>query len=412
MRSFACSCLLFLATAHALGGENWSGFRGPNGSGLSDARIAPTVWSETQNVRWKTAIHDKGWSSPVIWGNQVWMTTGRADGKELFAVCVDFDSGKILHDISLFRDPKPAYCNPFNSYASPSPAIEEGRVYVHFGVHGTACIDTATGKVLWKRRDFPCYHHRGPGSSPIVYGKHLFLTFDGYDQQYIVALDKATGETVWKKERTIDYASDDGDIKKAFATPAILQIGGKAQLVSPAAEATLAYDPELGSELWRVVHGGMNEATRPIFGQGLIFLTTGHTGRLFAVRQGGSGDVTKTGIAWKSPGGGPTRPSPLLVGDLLFTVNDNGIAVCREARTGKQVWQERLDGRFSSSPVYAAGHVYAADEDGKTSVFAADRTFRLVAVNQLDAGCMASPAFASETLILRTKAHLYRIDPR
>jgi outer membrane protein assembly factor BamB len=409
MRFIVYACLALLAAARAHGDEIWTGFRGPNGSGLSDARTAPTVWSETQNIRWKTAIHDKGWSSPVLWGKQIWMTTGRADGKELFAVCVDLDTGKILHDVSLFRDPKPAYCNPFNSYASPSPAIEEGRVYVHFGVHGTACLDTATGKILWKRRDFPCYHHRGPGSSPIVYGKLLFLTFDGYDQQYVVALDKVTGETVWKKERTIEYASDDGDIKKAFATPAILALGGKAQLVSPAAEATLAYDPETGAELWRVVHGGMNEATRPVFGNGLIFLTTGHTKGIVAVRQGGSGDVTKTGIAWKSQGGGPTRPSPLFVGDLLFTVSDEGIVVCRQAQTGKQIWKDRLDGRFSSSPVYAAGYVYAADEDGKTFVFAAERAFKPVAVNQLEAGCMASPAFSSDWLILRTKTHIYCI---
>lgn len=411
MRCIVCACLTFLTTASALGGENWSSFRGPNGSGLSDARTAPTVWSESQNIRWKTPIHDKGWSSPAIWGKQIWITTGRTDGKELFAVCVDLDSGKILHDVSLFRDPKPAYCHPFNSYASPSPAIEEGRVYVHFGVHGTACLDTATGKILWKRRDFPCYHHRGPGSSPIVHGKLLFLTFDGYDQQYVVALDKLTGETVWKKERTIAYASDDGDIKKAYATPAILEIAGKAQLISPAAEATLAYDPESGDELWRVVHGGMNEASRPVFGHGLIFLTTGHTKGIVAIRQGGKGDVTKTGVAWKTQGAAPTRPSPLLVEDLLFSVGDDGVVVCREAQTGKQVWKDRLDGRFTASPVYAAGNVYAADEDGKTFVFAADRTFKLVAVNQLDAGCMATPAFASDSLILRTKTHLYRIGP-
>jgi outer membrane protein assembly factor BamB len=297
--------------------------------------------------------------------------------------------------------------------------VEEGRLYVHFGSHGTGCVDTSTGEVLWLRRDFPCYHHRGPGSSPVVFGKFVFLLFDGYDQQYVVALDKANGKTVWKKERAIQYSSDDGDIKKAYATPSVLvpkpEFGNeraRPQLICPAAEATLAYDPATGDELWRVIHGGMNEATRPVFGHGLIYLTSGHTAQLLAVRQGGRGDVTKTGIAWKTNRGVPTRPSPLLVGDRLYMVSDKGIATCLEAVTGKQLWQERLGGSFCASPLYAAGHIYLSDEDGKTHVLAAESTFHCVAVNQLDAGCMASAAVAGDALFLRTKTHLYCIDQR
>jgi outer membrane protein assembly factor BamB len=390
-------------------GDNWPQFRGPTGDGLSDAKTVPTRWSETENIRWKVAIHDKGWSSPVVWGDQVWMTTARADGKEFFAVGVDRRSGKIVHDVKVFADPRPAYCHPYNSYASPTPVVESGRLYVHFGSHGTGCVDTATGEVLWLRRDFPCYHHRGPGSSPVVHGKLLFLLFDGFDQQYVVALDKTTGKTVWKKDRDIRYSEDNGDIKKAYATPSILNFGGKPQLVCPAAEATLAYDPATGDELWRVVHGGMNEATRPVFAHGLIYLTSGHTAQLLAVRQGGSGDVTKTGIAWKANRGVPTRPSPLVVGDRLYTISDKGIATCLDALTGKQLWQERLGGDFCASPVYAAGHIYLSDEEGKTHVLADSATFQSVAVNQLDAGCMASLAIAGDALFVRTKTHLYSI---
>ena len=398
------------AVLHA--GDIWPQFRGPRGDGVSDARSVPTRWSETENIRWKAAIHDKGWSSPVVWGEQVWMTTARPDGKEFFAVAVDRRSGQIVHDVKVFADPKPAYCHPYNSYASPTPVIEDGRLYVHYGSHGTGCVDTVTGQVLWLRRDFPCYHHRGPGSSPIVYGKLLYLLFDGFDQQYVVALDKTTGKTAWKKERDIAYSSDNGDIKKAYATPSILEIAGKPQLVCPAAEATLAYDPATGDELWRVVHGGMNEATRPVFGHGLIYLTSGHTAQLLAVRQGGSGDVTKTGIAWKWTKGVPTRPSPLLVGDRLYTISDHGIATCLDARTGKQLWQERLGGAFCASPTYAAGHVYFSDEEGKTHVLADGPTFQSVAVNHLDAGCMASLAVAGDALFLRTKTHLYCIGQK
>jgi outer membrane protein assembly factor BamB len=398
---------LLLTAACSRAGDNWPQFRGPTGDGISTAHNLPVRWSETENIRWKTAIHDKGWSSPVVWGDQIWLTTARADGKEFFAVCVDRKSGKIVHDVKLFADPKPAYCHPYNSYASPTPVIEEGRLYFAFGSHGTGCVDTTTAKVLWLRRDFPCYHHRGPGSSPIIDAKHLYLLFDGYDQQYVVALDKATGKTVWKKDRDIAYSSPDGDIKKAYATPSILEINGKAQLVCPAAEATLAYNPATGDEIWRVIHGGMNEATRPVFGHGLIYLTSGHTAQLFAVRQGGSGDLTKTGIAWKCTRGVPTRPSPLVVENYLCMISDKGIATCLDALTGKQLWTERLGGDFCASPLYADGHIFLCDEEGKTNVLRPSAKYESVAVNTLDAGCMASPIAVGDVLLVRTKTHLY-----
>src|SRR5581483_4025683 len=162
MHRFSLLLLLFglLSPVHAEG-DNWPSFRGPTADGQArTAHDLPVTWSEEQNIVWKTAIHDKGWSSPVIWGKQIWMTTALADGKELYAVCVDRDTGKVLHDLKLFDVEKPGICPPFNSYASPTPVIEEGRVYVHFGSPGTACLDTATGKVLWQRRDLPCDHWR------------------------------------------------------------------------------------------------------------------------------------------------------------------------------------------------------------------------------------------------------------
>src|SRR5262249_12818569 len=229
------SCLPLIVsaflTAEAAAGETWPQFRGPRGEGRTDAVGLPVRWGEKENIVWKTPIHDKGWSSPVVWGGQVWMTTARADGKELFAVCVDRETGKILHDLKVFDVEKPAFCIPFNSYASPTPVIEEGRVYVHFGTYGTACLDTATGKKLWERRDLNCDHFRGPGSSPIVFGDLLFVHFDGFDVQYVVALDKATGKTVWKKDRAIDYGTDNGDLKKAYATPTVITVQGKPQLI-------------------------------------------------------------------------------------------------------------------------------------------------------------------------------------
>jgi outer membrane protein assembly factor BamB len=406
--------LAFLGSFASLtAGENWPQFRGPAGDGHADARGLPVKWSETENVRWKTAIHDKGWSSPVVWGDQVWMTTALADGKQMFAVCVDRDTGKIVHDLKIFDVEKPEFCPDFNSYASPTPVIEAGRVYVHFGTYGTACLDTATGKVLWQRRDLPCNHHRAPGSSPILYGDLLILTFDGFDVQYLAALDKSTGKTVWKKDRAIDFPSPDGDLRKAYCTPTVIEVDGKPQLIAPAAEATIAYNPKTGEELWRVIQGGMNVATRPVYGQGKVFLTTGAGGlQLLAVRPDGTGNVTKTHLDWTYKKAVPTRPSPLLIEDDLYMVSDGGVASCLEAKTGKPVKDVRLNGKFSASPVFADGRIYFADQEGTTFVVEASPELKVLAANKLDEGCMASPAVAGKGLFLRTRTHLYRLEQK
>lgn len=412
MRFFLPIGLLVLVLCGISAADNWPQFRGPAGNGVSTARDVPTTWSETENVRWKTAIHDRGWSSPVIWGNQIWLTTAREDGKEFFAVCVDRASGKIVHDLKMFTEEKPAFCHPFNSYASPTPVLEEGRVYVHFGVHGTACLDSSSGKIIWQRRDLPCNHWRGPGSSPVVFGKLLILTFDGHDLNYLIALDKETGNTVWRKDRNIKYSTDDGDYHKAYSTPSLVEVGGKTQLVSPSAEATIAYDPATGEELWRVIHGGMNAASRPVFFDDLVFLTSGHSKNLLALRMGGSGNVTKD-VAWKTANRGvPTRSSMLVVDDLLYSVTDQGVASCFEAKTGKRLWEERLGGEATASPVFADGHIYFADQDGKTFVIEKGRSFKSVAVNKLASGCMASLAVTDGTLFIRTKTHLYRVGSK
>ena len=413
MRATLLLLVTALPAAAALGADTWPEFRGPTGDGHAQAAGLPTRWSETENVRWKTPIHDKGWSSPVVWGDQVWMTTATADGTHLYAIAVDRQTGKVLHDIKLFDVDTPGFAPPQNSYASPTPAIEAGRVYVHFGTYGTACLDTATGKTLWSRRDLPCNHWRGPASSPILYGDLLILTFDGYDYQYVVALDKATGKTVWKKDRDIKYGTDNGDLKKAFGTPTVIQVDGKPELISPAAAATTAYDPRTGQELWQVYHGGMNAAERPVYGEGRVFLTSGDGGlNLIAVRPDGSGDVTHTHIDWRASKGVPNRSSPILVGDLLYMANGAGVATCLEAKTGSPVWQQRLGGQFWASPIYADGHLYSANDEGDTFVLEPGRVCKVLATNRLDDGCMASPAAVGKSLFLRTKTHLYCLEQK
>jgi outer membrane protein assembly factor BamB len=390
--------------------HNWPEYRGPFGDGHATATGLPVTWGETKNVRWKTAIHGKGWSSPVVWGDQVWLTTATEDGKKRYAVCLDRRKGTVLRDIKVFDDPKPAYCHPFNSYASPTPAVEKGRVYVHFGSCGTACIDTNTGKILWSRRDFPCDHFRGPGSSPILYRDRLFVNFDGVDRQYVVALSKKNGRTLWKKDRTIDFGAAIGDLRKAYCTPSVIMVGGKPQLISPAAKATLAYDPENGKELWKVYHGGMNAAARPILYGGKVFLCSGDGGLgLLAVRPSGQGDVTGTHIAWKKKQGAPNRSSLLLLDGLLYMITDGGVASCVEPGTGRTVWKHRLNGQFIASPVSAGGHIYFFNRSGTGYVIKAGRTWKLVATNHLKDGCMGSPAVAGKALFVRTITHLYCI---
>jgi outer membrane protein assembly factor BamB len=420
MEAIISALTIIIASAFSLckaqGGNNWPEFRGPTGDGHSDAVGLPTRWSENENIKWKVAIHDKGWSSPVIWGSQIWLTTATADGHKLFVMCVDRDTGKILHDIKLFDVEKPGFCIPTNSYASPTPIVEAGRVYVHFGTYGTACLDTATGRTLWSRRDLPCDHFRAPGSSPILYGDSLFVNFDGFDVQYVVALDKATGKTRWKSDRNIDYGTDNGDLKKAFGTPKVIQVNGQAQLISPSAVATIAYDPVNGHELWKVYHGGMNAAARPLFGDGRVFITTGDRGspgewhRLFAIRPDSHGNVTKTSVLWTSDKGVPARSSLLLVNDLLFMVSDNGVVSCLEAKNGKELWQHRVGRTYYASPICAEGHLYFFDDGGNSHVLEAGREPKVLAHSHLDAGCMASPAVAGKALFVRTKTHLYRIE--
>lgn len=408
-------------------GDNWPSFRGPTGDGVSTANNIPTTWSESENVLWKAPIHDKGWSSPVVWGNQIWLTTAKVDGKAFYAIALDKRSGKIVHDLKLFTAENPPNTSQYNSFASPTPAIEDGRVYVHFGSFGTACLNTATGKEIWRRTDLPCDHYRNPASSPVIHGDSLFLNFDGYDLQYTVALDKKTGDTIWRKDHALPYP-DNGDLKKAYATPAIFELGGKLQVVASAATGTIGYDAKTGDEIWRVVHGGMNEACRPILAHGLIYLTTGHTMNLIAVKAGRTGDLTKDGIAWRADKVGPTRPSPLVLGDLLFMVNDTGILFCLDAKTGTKHWQERLDGKFSASPILLEGNIVAIAENGKMFVRKAnssDAAENLIASNRLDLGpatasdgqkidprYMASPAAVDGMLLIRSHTHLYAIGKK
>lgn len=414
--------LLVLLSSFVQASDQWPQFRGPEGTGHSDARDLPVNWSETQNIVWKTPIHDRGWSSPVIYGKQVWLTSASADGRKLYALCLDRETGKIIRDMKLFDVATPQYAHPFNTYASPTPVIEKGRVYITFGSPGTACIDTNTFKVLWERRDIECNHFRGSGSSPILFRDLLLMHFDGSDQQFAMALDKRTGKTIWQTKRSIDFQDLDkngkpaaeGDLRKAFSTPHVTQINGRWEMISLGAKAAYSYDPLTGKELWRVEERAQHSAsTRPVLGFGMIFFPTGFSaGQLLAVRTGGNGLITDSHIAWRVKRGVSNKPSILLIDDLIYMIGDTGIASCIEAKTGEQVWQKRIGGEYSASPVYADGKIWLFSEDGLTTVFKPGRTFEPMAENHLNDGFLASPAIAGKAFFLRTRTHLYRIEKK
>ena len=301
--------------------SNWPGFRGAMDGQAIGAQI-PIEIDNQKFLKWKTPIHGKGWSSPVIWGDQVWITTATRDGKRMSAICVGLENGKVIHDLVMHKNAEPAFCHPTNSYASPTPAIEDGRVYLHFGSYGTTCMDTKTGKRLWQRKDFECDHFRGPASSPIIFENLLIVAFDGADKQYVVGLNKETGKTVWKTDREIDYGTDEGDWMKAYGTGSIFNVNDKALLVYPSASATIAYNPRDGKPVWTAYHGGMNASAKPVMtANGLVVLTNG-MGKMCAVDPNGEGNITDSNIRWTFGDSVARKSSQLVIDQHIFMVSD------------------------------------------------------------------------------------------
>jgi outer membrane protein assembly factor BamB len=411
---------LVTAAALAQDGEAWPDYRGPRHDGHSAAAGLPKTWSESENVVWKTAIHGRAWSSPIVAGGEVWLSTASKDGRSLAVVAVRFSDGKVVHDKQLFEIEEPQFAHAFNSYASPSPLVDGDRVYVSFGSPGTACIDRKTRKVIWDRKDLVCDHFRGAGSSPVVHEDLLILTMDGADHQFVIGLDKMTGKTRWRKDRSTDYNDLDvktgkpkmgGDFRKSYATPILIEVAGKTQLISPGAKSAFAYDPKTGAEIWWVRYGNHSSASRAVYGHGLVFVNTGYSRPdLLAVDPTGKGDVSKTHIKWTSKRRIPKKPSPLLIGDHLYMLNDQGIASCVQAKTGEPVWNHRIGGQYSASLLYADGYIFAFSQEGAAQLFKPGDKFVSGGENQLDGGFMASPAAVGRALVVRSKTHLYRLE--
>jgi len=406
----------------------WPQFRGPRGDSVAPDAHPPLAWSETNNVVWKTALPGRGRSSPVLLGDRLWLTTALEQGVRrtrigpddmqtaehvtLKALCVDRATGRILWETLLFDVDQPEPVHWLNSWATPTPVVEPGRLYCEFGNFGTACLDPDTGKILWKVR-VPSDHQVGPGSSPAVYQNLLILVRDGREAQYVTALDKTTGQAVWKTNRPPVKASS-GNLKKCFCSPLFFQSHGRTQMVVPGPHWVVSYDPATGQEIWRARHGeGFSIGASPVFGQGLVFFSTGcFKPQLYAIRTDGEGDVTTTHVAWKTLRQVPIMSSPVLAGAEIYWVSDDGMATCANARTGDIHWQERLGGAHLASPLLAGERLYFFGQNGKTTVVKAGQQFERLGESAIDGIVEASPALVGRSMFLRTDTHLYRLEQR
>jgi outer membrane protein assembly factor BamB len=416
--------------------DSWPQWRGPGGQGIAAASGLPTEWSESKNVTWRAVVPGRGWSSPVVAKGKVWMTTAidRPATKEeikerlksntggqplnvaaevsLRAVCIDLKTGKLLHNVEVLNRKNPQWIHALNSYASPTPVLDGDRLYCHFGDYGTACLDTTTAKVLWTNRETRVMHENGPGSSPVLWKNRLIFHCDGSDVQYVAALDTKTGKLAWKTKRS-GKMNANPQLKKSYSTPLVARLDGHDQLISPGSDWLYSYDPATGKELWKLKYGflGFSIVPRPLVSDDTIYLCTSYMkSQLLAIRfEAGS---RKPYIAWKATRQVPNRPSPILVDGRIYMIHDNGVATCLNAKTGAQIWQERISGKYSASPTYADGKIFLHSQEGKTTVLAPGDRLKVLATNILDGRLMASAAVVDGALLLRSDKALYRIEAK
>lgn len=406
--------------------QGWPNRFGPLNNGqvpTEEAVGIPTTWDESsgRNVIWKKELAEHGHAAPVVLNGKVWLTSATEDGKGQYLVCFDTTTGRQLHRKLLFVNEKPEPLgNDMNNYASPTSVVTNDAIYVHFGSYGTARLDPESLDIVWQRRDIKCRHFRGPGSSPVLHNGLLILTFDGIDVQFLTALDIKTGETVWRTERTTDYDDlnedgtpvRDGDMRKSYSTPGLINIGGRTQLISGGSMAAFAYDADTGNEIWTIRHAAYNAAAPPAFFNDLAILNTGSTGSTLVgikLNKSTQGDITDTHVVWNRDKANSRMASPVLYHGRIFMVTHAGVGVCVDAASGEELKKVRLGGTFISSPIAANGLIYAANDDGVVFVLRADASMEIIARNKLTEGVRASPAAAGGRLYLRTAKHLYCI---
>jgi len=408
-------CIVTMLLAPLMHAADWNQFRGPAGTGHAESKNLPIEFGPEKNVVWKTPIPGAGWSSPVVVAGKVYVTTAVPNGEgpmaeqSLRTLCVDETSGKILWDVEVFKQTAADQTKVHrkNSHASPTPFVEDGKIYVHFGHMGTACLDAATGKTIWTQRlKYTPVH--GNGGSTVVYKDLLLFSIDGTDAQKVVALDKATGKVKWETPRDAGPKSP-----FSFSTPTPITVNGKDQIISAGSDVVMALEPATGKEIWRARYpGGYSLIPKPLFVHGLVYVCTGYNKPiLLAVKPDGTGNVTESHVPWKATANVPHTPSLLILGDYLYMVSDKGILSCLDAKTGQEKWNERIGGSYSASPLFAGGHIYLFSEEGDAIIFKPnEKEYTPVVTNKLGERTLASPAVDGNALFVRTAGHLYRFQ--
>ena len=403
---------LALTIALPIFAANWPQWRGPSANGISSEQSIPSEWNETKNIAWAQTIPGEGWSSPVIVAGKVYLTSAVKDEADksysLRTLCLDAQTGNILWNTEVFLQParSPRIHNK-NSHASPTPVVKDGRIYVHFGHLGTACLE-GDGKVLWKNNDYPYQPVHGNGGSPCITQETLIFSVDGTDMQAVVGLDIHTGKTRWKTDRKVETTKP-----FSFGTPLVITVNGKEQVISVGTDIVMSLEPYTGKELWRVRFKGYSQIPRPLFHNGLVYICTGYESpKLLAIRPDGHGDVTATHLAWQVIRSVPNTPSPIIIGDALYMVSDFSVLTCLDAKTGEQRWQGRLSGGYSASLLHADGKIYALNEKGVCSVVEAGLKFNEISKNTLPGRTLATPAPYGGRLFIRTDEKLYCIESK
>nr|WP_319273359.1 PQQ-binding-like beta-propeller repeat protein [uncultured Draconibacterium sp.] len=399
--------------------QNWTHFRGSNMDGHANVESAPLHWSDTENVVWKVPVKGLGWSSPVVYDGQVWLTSAEEDGTAFYVSCFDLSSGEVLVEKTLFNSEEPQRIHPTNSYATPTPCIEKGRVYVHYGSFGTACVDTKNFEVIWKRNDMPCEHMQGPASSPIIYEDKLIVHLEGTEDPYVVALDKTTGEIIWKSVRPKEiYDPLQPVFRKSYQTPIVVNVSGRDLLISNSSFMCFAHDVNTGEVVWTFQYGDDSTVSQPLFYNGLVFLNSGwifedgkpNFTREFAIDPTGEGDVTETHQVWMYEEEVPQIPTPVIVDGKMYMVHDRGMVTCLDAMTGSVIWKEKLRGNFNSSPIYAGGNIYLINVKGFCTIIKPGDSFEKVAENDIGETVKAVPVFVGNKMLLRSEKFLYLIQ--
>ena len=393
--------------------DDWQVFRGPAGDGSSTLKNLPIEWSIDKNVTWKTDLPGEGWSSPVVYKGVVYLTAAIAQSKtdetsayDLTVFGINLDNGEVRWKKTVFVQPADApRRHQKNSHASPTPIVQDDQLYVHFGHQGTACL-SLTGEVIWKTVSIEYKPVHGNGGTPVIVDDTIVFSVDGAATAKVIALDLSNGEVRW----TFDRESN-APRKFSFSTPALIEVDGKRQIVSPGSDVVHGLDAETGEMIWKVKYDGYSVIPKPVFRDGLVYVCTSYnTPWIYCIDPTGKGDITETHVRWSHQKQVPHTPSIIITEGRIYMVSDRGIGSCLDAKTGEVIWQERVGGNYSASPLLANGLIYMQSEQGDATVIEAGPEYKIVAKNTFGQRTLASYGVTDGTLLIRTSESLYCIQ--